>query len=392
MRVLQVTLTYYPELKFGGPPQKIHALSRRLVERGHEVRVITFNSEQPSATNLVRIDSVDVQYLSWRGKGYWQVPVRLKELNASVKWADVVHCYGLYTLLCPIAARAARLAGRAYLLEPLGMYVPRTGNLRLKSLYHKLFTGRMARGASAVVATSQAEAEELTSLAAPRRPVIRRNGLDLAAYENLPSGATFRARYDLGEQRVVLFVGRISQIKNLEQLINAFQLARLEQTVLVLVGPVLEPEYAEKLRRLVERLDMGGRVLFTGPLYDEDKLSALSAARLFVLPSLYESYGNAAAEAVAAGVPVLLTEDCGIAPQIHQRAGLAVSRTTEALAEGLRIMSSDETKRAALTARRAEVLRELSWEQPVEQLLSLYHELIKEGGTAAAAAAAEYVR
>jgi glycosyltransferase involved in cell wall biosynthesis len=260
--------------------------------------------------------------------------------------------------------------------------------LRLKNLYHKLFTNRMARSASSLIATSQAEADELKNIIAPRQPIIRRNGLDLTAFENLPSGAAFRARFGLGEQSVVLFIGRISEIKNLEQLVESFQQAKLEQTVLILVGPMLEPEYAEKLRRLIEKLNMAEQVLLTGPLYADDKLSALAAAELFVLPSLNESYGNAAAEAVAAGVPVLLTTDCGIAPRIHERAGLAVVRTTESLSEGLRLMLLDETKRAALTARRREVLRELSWEEPVEQLVSIYGELIENGGAAAAGAVA----
>ena len=67
-----------------------------------------------------------------------------------------------------------------------------------------------------------------------------------------------------------------------------------------------------------------------------DQKAALALADLLVLPSLNESFGNSAAEAVAAGVPVLLTDTCGIASMIHRRAGLAVPLGVEALAEGLR--------------------------------------------------------
>ena len=120
------------------------------------------------------------------------------------------------------------------------------------------------------------------------------------------------------------------------------------------------------------------RILLPGPLYGEDKLSALAAAELFVLPSLMESYGNAAAEAVAAGVPVLLTDSCGIAPQIHGRAGLAVPADVRALADGLQRMMEDRASRDGVTSRRGEVLEELSWDEPLAQTEQIYERVIRD--------------
>ena len=123
----------------------------------------------------------------------------------------------------------------------------------------------------------------------------------------------FRERLGLAEtERLILFIGRITPIKNLEQLIEAFHLAGLEAARLVLVGPLPEPDYAARLRSVISRCGLTDRVSLIGPLYQQDKLAALAGADLFVLPSLYESFGIAAAEAVAAGLPVLLTETCGV--------------------------------------------------------------------------------
>src|SRR5437762_3374411 len=99
MRILQVTNLYYPELKLGGPPQKIHALSRGLTQRGHEVRVVTFHSEQPRACRSEAIDGVHVQYLPWVGRGLRQLPLKPGLLGDAVREADIVHCYGLYDLM-----------------------------------------------------------------------------------------------------------------------------------------------------------------------------------------------------------------------------------------------------------------------------------------------------
>ncbi len=175
----------------------------------------------------------------------------------------------------------------------------------------------------------------------------------------------------------VLFIGRISPVKNLEGLLQAFDQAALENARLILIGPMLEAGYADRLERLVNDLNLSDRVSLVGPLYDQDKLSALAAADLFVLPSLSESFGNAAAEAAAAGVPVLLTQGCGVAPLIHGRAGLAVEHDPAALAQGLRLMLNNAGARARLTAQRADVVAELSWEEPLHQTEQLYAQITR---------------
>ena len=378
MQILQVAARYYPELQFGGPPQKIHALSRGLESRGHGVQVATLHSVQRSA-QVVEREGIDVHYLPWVGRGTWQIPLGMGTLAAAIRQSDVVHCYGLYNLLCPAAAFLARRAGRSFVLEPLGMYIPRARSLRAKRLYNQLFTHWMSRQAGRVVATSPGEVGELAELVEPRRLVLRRNGIDLETFQDLPPADRFRAAHGIPDgERVILFVGRISPIKNLGQLVQAFHDVLLERTRLVLIGPALEPDYAQELAELIARLGLDERVLLTGPLYGEDKLAALATADLFVLPSLSESYGNAAAEAVAAGVPVLLTDACGIAPQIDGRAGLAVPVGISALAAGLHTMMEDEKLRDKLTEQRSKVLKELSWDEPLAQTEQMYGALLRD--------------
>ena len=108
MRILQITSAYYPELQFGGPPQKIHAFSRGLAQRGHDVRVVTLHSQRRTASEQIRPDDIAVQYLPWLGVGTRQAPYRLGGLCEAVQWAEVVHVYGFYNLLSPLAAFFAR--------------------------------------------------------------------------------------------------------------------------------------------------------------------------------------------------------------------------------------------------------------------------------------------
>lgn len=376
MRLLFVAPYYYPELKFGGPPKRIHAISRHLVARGHVVRVVTFHSEHSTAPAAQECDGVRVDYLPWIGRSLRQVPLRTGELKKAIAEADVVHCYGLYNLLCPLAAGLAIRQSKAYLVEPMGMYVPRVARIGWKKLYHALFTNWMIKRAAAVVATSPLEEKELAALGTAARTVVRRNGVELDEFAHLPSKDLMRHRWNVGEDdRVVLYLGRIDGKKNLEELVRAFDKAAIENTFLVIAGPCNESAYLERLRRLIQSIGPLPRVLVDGPLYGEDQLAALAATDLFVMPSLNENFGNAAAEAVAAGVPVLLTDTCGIAPLIHQRAGLAVSLGVEPIADGIRTML-DPTVRDQMTAQREDVKRDLSWDEPIGQTEHLYRDLV----------------
>jgi glycosyltransferase involved in cell wall biosynthesis len=378
VRILNVTPYYFPEVKFGGPPRKIHALSVALRERGHSVTVLTFHSERPSSRECLDIDGVIVQYLPWAGRQLRQLPTSLGPIAESVPQADVVHLYGLYNLLCPIAAWMSHAKNTPYFLEPLGMYVPRARNLFLKRLYNRLFTSWMTHRAAGIIATSQAERDELTSVVEEKQLTLRRNGVNPSEFLNLPSGAVFRRKHRVPEDsRIILYIGRISFIKNLEQLLLAFEQAEIQNTVLVLAGPLLEPDYERRIRSLIKDRHLEARVFLTGPIFGEEKLSALAAAELFVLPSLNESFGNAAAEAVAARLPVLLTKQCGIAPLIHLRAGYSVPLGTENLTAALRMMLSDLSRRAALTAEREAVIKELCWSEPVRQTEELYRKALE---------------
>ncbi|PZR72044.1 MAG: hypothetical protein DLM73_14530 [Chthoniobacterales bacterium] len=378
MQILFVTPYYYPELEFGGPPKRLHALARKLASRGHNVRVATFDSRKPARRDSAVIDTITVQYIPWVGLRSRQIPTRMARLDCEVRGADLVHCYGLYNLLCPLAAALSRRASVPFILEPMGMFVPRSRSLLAKRMYNSTLTKSMAKHAAALVATSPLEAAELKELT-PDDVVVRRNGIDFEEFADLPDGQPMRQRWGVEvHETLVVYFGRISSKKNLHDLIAAFIKADVSRSKLVMAGPVSEPNYRHKLQAQIDTAGQGKNIRLQGPLYGQELKAAWAAADLFVLPSLNENFGNAAGEAVAAGVPVLLTETCGIAPIIHQRAGLAVPLGVEPLAEGLRLMLNPEV-REQMTARREEVKRELSWDEPVRQTERLYGQIIRGG-------------
>jgi glycosyltransferase involved in cell wall biosynthesis len=174
---------------------------------------------------------------------------------------------------------------------------------------------------------------------------------------------------------MVLFLGRLSFIKGLDLLVEAF--ARINSDArLVIAGPDDGDGCLERIRRSVIERKLEGRVILPGPLYGKEKLEALVDSDLFVLASRHESFGNAAAEAIACGIPVLVTSQCGIAPLVDGRAGEVVACEVETLRDGLARLLEDETLLTRLRAGCDELAQSLSWNEPVGVMETLYASLI----------------
>ena len=210
--------------------------------------------------------------------------------------------------------------------------------------------------------------------------MLRRNGVDLSEFMKLPGKSTVRRELGLEpKSRMVLFLGRLAPVKGLEMLLRAFARLNLAEARLVVAGPDQGDGYKSRLMQLVETLGLRDRVQFPGPIYGERKVRLLADADVVVLPSVYESFGNVAAEAVAAGTPVVVTKDCGIAPLIQDRVGLVTEHESSHFAEALNQMLIGRELHQMFTDRCSHVAKEFTWDEPVMQMESLYRDLDNGG-------------
>jgi glycosyltransferase involved in cell wall biosynthesis len=396
MRILNVTPSYAPFFEFGGPPVKVRALSHELARRGHQVTVLTADwkleahfpdGEPPAGTTRSpfgwRRDENGVQsiylptWLRYRALS-WNPAVK-RFARARLQNFDVVHIFGLYDLLGPAIAAHCRALNIPYVVEPIGMFLPIVRSFWKKRVYHAMFGKEMLAGARFLIATSEQEADELVSGGIPREKIfLRRNGVEAPA--EMPVHSSFRAKHSIApHSKVILFLGRLSSKKSPDLLLEAFaalgaDLLPNQDVRLVFAGPDDEG-LQRSLSQTAERLGVATRVLFTGPLFDAAKWEAYRDANIFVLPSQNENFGNTAAEAVAAGTPVVVTEGCGIAPLLADTAGLVVAHDATAISQALRSLLTDSSLHARLAAGCSEVTARLGWQEPAEAMESLYRTL-----------------
>jgi glycosyltransferase involved in cell wall biosynthesis len=184
-----------------------------------------------------------------------------------------------------------------------------------KRLYMAVIERRVIQGASAILFTTEAERDlaQETGLPLPR-PMIAPLGADPMPGDRAVLAERFLARHPrLAGQRIVIFLGRLHPKKRPELAIKVLPSlgGDLEDVHLVLAGAG-EDAYVAELARLAEAGGVGDRVHMAGHLDGEDKWSALAAADVFVLPSHQENFGIAVAEAMQAGLPVVLSRGVNI--------------------------------------------------------------------------------
>jgi glycosyltransferase involved in cell wall biosynthesis len=173
----------------------------------------------------------------------------------------------------------------------------------------------------------------------------------------------------------VLFLGRISQVKRLDLLVQAWPavFSQVGRCRLLLAGPE-DDGTADELRRLLASMDVGDSVEFVGSVRGPVKRELLHSARVLVLVSEQESLGLAGLEALAAGVPLVLSRGVPYCERVAARgAAIILSRSdSRCLSEALvTALVDDEWHRHAALAARELAAEEFSMDRHVAQLLGL---------------------
>src|SRR5262245_14105630 len=327
MRILHVIPSYLPAVRYGGPIFAIHSLCKAMAARGHEVQVFTTNIDGPRNSPVpigvpVNWERIRVRYFACPllRRLYW-APALGRTLEREIRKFNALHLHSVFLWPTWAAARAARKAGVPYVLSPRGMLVRDLIGRRswlAKSAWIKLIERSNVEQAAAVHLTSQLEAAELQHFGwrLPRLVVIP-NGVD----EPPPCDGQIATDIEAiaAEQPLVLFFGRLSWKKGLDRLLRAFACTRAG--TLACVGTE-DAGLAPRLSKLTADLRIGDRVrILPRTILGSEKELLFAAARLFVLTSYSENFGNTVLEAMLRRVPVVVTPEVGAAEIVRESGG-----------------------------------------------------------------------
>lgn len=394
MKILVIIPYFYPALYYGGPVRVTYELTRRLVKRGHEVTVYTtdvFDNTRRYHKRTENIEGVRVHYfkninnnLACRYHAF--LPIGFySALKNSCREYDLIHINEYYTLLAVAAAKLARKNKIPFIFSAHGSLpvIRERGNQGRKMLFNMVFSRMTFKGIYRAIALNEKEREQFHDMGVEdKRIEIIPNGIDVEEFKELPDGVEFRKRYGIGtDEKVILYVGRIHEIKGLDTLLKAIkEITRtIKKIKLVIVGP--DDGYLNPLQKMVVKLDLKSNVVITGLLAGKEKIEAYAASDIFVLPSYDDIWGIVVNEAMACRLPVIITEKVGAAGEIvkngingiivKERDPAALSNTIEKLCKNSMLGIEMGNKGKDI------VFSMCDWSNIVQQLEQVYKNVVK---------------
>lgn len=381
MNVLHVVSNLDPES--GGPVEALRGLANAQVKAGLSVGVLAtwkqgadlrFAEELKTSGVHIRLVGPCYGPLCWR----WDLA---RNAYRAVSEFDIIHIHALWEDIQHQAAKSANALDKPYLIRPCGMLDPWSlsqGGWK-KSLYLRWRLRRHIDRASSLHFTTDIERDLTKPLALKSPGIVEPNGIQVHEFRELPERGNIRRKYGIPDEvPVCLFLSRLHPKKGLDLLFPAF--AALDQPAhLVVAGPASD-DYRATLEAEVSRLNLGNRVHFAGMLRGQEKLAAFVDADLFVLPSRQENFGNAVVEALAAGVPVVISDQVNIWPEVRGAdVGGVVALEVKAITEELRRWLSDADLRKQ-TAHRAKAFanERYDWDAIAQRWIKHYAALLSK--------------
>lgn len=382
MKLVHVVPTYYPAVRYGGPIWSVHALCKALVQRGHDVQVLTTIVDGPGMLDVptgvpVDLDGVKVRYFPSRfaRRLYWSPAMNL-QLPEVLREADFVHLHSIFLAPTSSAARVAESLGIPWCVSPRGALVPELISRRstlAKRIWMLINERRTLERASFIHATSTLEAEDARRIGY-RLPSIRviPNGVEMPGGNELAFGSTLDRA---GSGPYLLFLGRINWKKGLDRLIPA--MAHVPGFRLVVAGND-EEKLSPRLKRLAQQSGVLERIDFVGAVAGEEKQKLLRGSTLLVLPSYSENFGNVLLESLAAGRPVAMTAEVGLAPAIKAAgAGEIISGVPLEMGKQLSVLIADTRNLDAMGERGYQLVQsKYTWASVASAMEQAYLEAI----------------
>lgn len=346
LRVLHVIPSMAAE--WGGPAAAVAGLTKALAELGvySEIVTTTDDSEGPPLATPHLTRHCFKRGLAARIWSAYSRPLAA-HLERSIGDFDIVHVHGIWHFAGLVAARIAKRRGVPYVVSLRGELDGR--RLRHKPLkkriYRVLLLDKILRSADALHAVAAAECGHVARLGIRTPLFVCPNGVDLAAIDECAArpDAEFPAQHRaLRGRPVVLYMGRIEALKGLDVLARAFvAVSRTHEDAVLLVAGDDEDGTLASVQRTLREAGVSERAVLAGFLTGARKSAALACATVFVLSSYSEGFSNAVVEALAAGLPVVISERCNFPEVERAGAGFVVPAEPAAVAEAVAAVLAD---------------------------------------------------
>jgi len=374
MRITLITHSMYPA-SIGGREKYVYYLADALGKRGHQVKI--FTCMETLYSKVKKYKNFTVYYFPSFDiplkPALYRIPLALfnKLLRED---CDVIHAHDLHHFTTVVCALVSKLKNKPFVVTEHG-YPPSEGLMNfLIRVYDKTLLKFIEKSSFKVIGVSDFISNELRERydINPVKILTVHNAIDSQNFIN--HSYEFKKMYGLKNKKIILSVGRQTKEKGFQNLIKAFKKIskKYPDRVVVIIGP--EKSFKTALNKLVKRLGLTKKVIFTGPLEDKLVKSAINSCEMVVIPSLYEPFGFIALEALSYKKPVIASDTGGLSEIfVHGVNGLLVKPNDyKDLEEKIEVLLSDKRIKNVLVANSKEVLRRFDWKSFIDKMETIY--------------------
>jgi glycosyltransferase involved in cell wall biosynthesis len=375
------------DYKFGGPSFSVPSLAATQSTIGNLVEIIFFTPdhkhyEDPSYQfhsamypNLIFSDisynSISKTTLS---------PTIISIIQKHIKNSDVIHLHGLWRPILTISALLCLNLKKPYIISPRGMLD--SWSLSQKKIKKKiaiLLLWKYIFNRAAFVHSLNIYESGIVKKLFPKVKVrISPNGMFKSFFNSPPpSENVFLKQNTKVKNPYILFLGRIHFKKGVDFLAKAFIIfsRHYKNVDLVVAGP--DDGELEKLKTIFDIYELRERVHFVGPIYSQDKFSAITCATCFCLPSRQEGFSMAITEALACGTPVVISKQCNFPEVEKYNAGIITNLIPSEISNAFMKIFSDSNQRHRMgEAGRNLIENHYTWEKSADLLTTYYRKAI----------------
>ncbi len=389
MKIGFFTPYFFPAWRFGGPVRNTYELGKRLVERGHQVKIYTTDlSNYPNQRIKVRKilkEGMDIYYfknLSNRLASYYNVflPFEMRNyLMSEIKDLDIIHLQDIYTIITFWLYRRIKKLNKPLFVTTRGVlsYQSQKKHKLVKKILNR-FMFKFLKSANKIFVQTKNEKKDCQNFGL-FNTVVLNNGIDVSEFYNLPEKSVFRKKFNLSmKDIIILYLGRINKVKGLNFLVEAFsELTKNRKVKLVLIGP--DDNYLKSLQKIIRKYELTPNILIINGLYGREKLEAYSSADIFCLPSIYDCSPNSMLEACASGLPIITTYANGLFDIVKNGAGIVINsqNTIELIKALITLNNNPRLRKKCGNYGREIVLCEHNWNKIIDLLESIYYKSLK---------------
>ncbi|MEQ8384381.1 MAG: glycosyltransferase [Coleofasciculus sp. A1-SPW-01] len=387
MKILQVVPSLAKEK--GGPTQIILEMVHSLGECGITVEIVTTNDNGSNLLNVPLHQRIEYEKVPVWFFPRFSPPIKDFIFSADLtKWLwqhladyDIVHTHYLFSYAPTCAAVIATYQRIPYIATPYGMLTEwAINNQRLKKQIYSIIERYNLNRAVAIHCSTAEESKNVEEFNVNTQNIVIPYGIHLPNYQSNAKQCIHKIYNVYSKKKIILYLSRIHYKKRPDLLIKALRKLN-EQDYdfhLILAGSG-EPDYVNHLKKLVASVGLTKHTSFAGFVTGEDKNLLLQGSDIFVLPSFSENFGVAVAEAMAAGLPVIVTPGVQISPEIAEaKAGLVVEGDVETLADAIATLLNSPHLRHELGENgKRLVSHRYSWKVIAQNLISVYTAIIE---------------